>query len=168
MIWPILNMKHLQWPEIMWMKNLWNRNWETYFGQIFIPWNQCVLQSEPSLQWLLGAAGIAHQKKKRESCHSTDEKVQTFFFRFSSDAPSEPTHSISFVLLLLLFNAGAGAGGPSSAAALHCWCKTTSFSLSSSHARGEATAFYTAAAASASPSTVTIDCARWAIFHKKK
>jgi hypothetical protein len=44
---------------------------------------------------LLGAAGIAHQKKKRESCHSTDEKVQTFFFRFSSDAPSEPTHSIS-------------------------------------------------------------------------
>ena len=165
-------MKHLQWPEteIMWMKNSWNRNWETYFGQIFIPWNQCVLQSEPSLQWLLGAAGIAHQKKKRESCHSTDEKVQTFFFRFSSDAPSEPTHSISFVLLLLLFNAGAGAGGPSlaAAAALHCWCKTTSFSLSSSHARGEATAFYTAAAAGASPSTVTIDCARWAIFHKKK
>ena len=76
------------------LKNSWNR----IFGRIFTPWNQCVLQSEPSLQWLRGCLVLLESriKRKREKAAIPQmRKFKLFFFRFSSDAPSEPTHSIS-------------------------------------------------------------------------
>ena len=92
---------------------------------------------------LLGAAGIAHQKKKRESCHSTDEKVQTFFSFFKRRSFRANSLDL-FVLLLLLFNAGGGG------TALLVW-NDIIFSISFTCARELTPPFYTAAAAVNAP-----------------
>ena len=136
-------------------KTSWNHFMWNHFRQIWAISIHRVLQSEPSLQWLRGCClvlldGIAHQKKKRESCHSTDEKVQTFFFRFSSDASSEPTHSISSFFYFFFSMLAASVA----AAARHCTACVWNdiiFSISFTCAR-ELTPFYTAAAAVNAPS----------------
>ena len=65
------------------LKNSWNR----IFGRIFTPWNQCVLQSEPSLQWLRGCLVLLESriKRKREKAAIPQmRKFKLFFFVFQA------------------------------------------------------------------------------------
>ena len=69
------------------LKNSLNRFRGTYIWRIFTTWNQCVLQSEPSLQWLRGCLVLLESriKRKREKAAIPQmRKFKLFFFVFQA------------------------------------------------------------------------------------